>query len=46
MINVRLVAADTSRRVASWLRKDYPKAAPAHGHCPLIVLNGTDRVTH
>lgn len=35
-------AADVSRRAAGWIRKDYPKAASATGHCYLVALCGTD----
>ncbi|WP_233211135.1 DUF3349 domain-containing protein [Mycobacterium sp. shizuoka-1] len=27
-------------RLVAWFRKDYPQAAPARGHCPLIALCG------
>lgn len=26
------------RRFVAWVRQDYPKAAPAHGHCYLVAL--------
>jgi|688.fasta_scaffold1402401_1 hypothetical protein len=29
-------------RVASWLRKDYPRSAPDRGHSYLIALCGVD----
>ncbi len=36
-------ATATPHRMASWLRKDYPKTAPDRGHCYLIALCGSDR---
>lgn len=30
-------------RMATWIRKDYPKTAPDRGHCYLIALCGADR---
>lgn len=29
-------------RVASWIRKDYPRSAPERGHCYLLALVGDD----
>lgn len=29
-------------RVASWIRKDYPKDAPDRGHCYLLAVLGAD----
>lgn len=31
-------AATGPVRVATWLRKDYPRSAPERGHCYLIAL--------
>lgn len=36
-------AVSAPNRVASWIRKDYPKAAPDRGHCYLIALCGMER---
>ena len=30
------------RRLAAWIRKGYPTAAPECGHCYLIALRGLD----
>ena len=27
-------------RLATWIRKDYPRTAPARGHCYLLALCG------
>ena len=35
-------AANKPGRVASWIRKDYPRSAPDRGHSYLIALCGTD----
>ncbi|MGV0993709.1 MAG: hypothetical protein ACOYBX_07075 [Mycobacterium sp.] len=29
-------------RLATWIRKDYPRSAPARGHCYLLALCGID----
>ena len=29
-------------RLAAWFRRDYPRSAPARGHCVLIALCGTE----
>lgn len=39
----RIHAPGAPSRMASWIRRDYPKAAPGHGHCYLIALLGSDR---
>ena len=39
----RISDAVAPGRMASWIRKDYPKAAPDRGHCYLIALYGADR---
>mgnify|MGYP003604204081 CR=1 FL=1 len=36
-------AVATHNRMASWIRRDYPKTAPDRGHCYLIALCGVDR---
>jgi hypothetical protein len=33
-------------RVASWIRKDYPRDAPERGHCYLVALLGGDFASH
>jgi hypothetical protein len=35
-------AAHKAARVASWIRKNYPRSAPDRGHSYLIALYGTD----
>lgn len=37
--------ATAPTRMASWIRKDYPKSAPQRGHCYLLALCGVDYVT-
>ncbi len=37
-------APGVTSRVASWIRKDYPKHAPLRGHCTLLALCGVDEV--
>ncbi len=39
----RISGAVAPSRMASWIRKEYPKAAPDRGHCYLIALCGSDR---
>ncbi len=31
-------------RLTTWIRKDYPRTAPARGHCYLLALCGIDYV--
>jgi|LakMenE01Jun11ns_1017448.scaffolds.fasta_scaffold9948398_5 hypothetical protein len=35
-------AAHKTVRVASWIRRNYPRSAPDRGHSYLIALCGTD----
>jgi len=35
-------AVTALRRVAAWIREDYPGDAPERGHCYLIALRGAD----
>lgn len=39
-------AVATLTRVASWIREDYPRDAPEHGHCYLLALRGADYTSH
>lgn len=39
-------AAATLTRVASWIRKDYPRDAPERGHCYLLALLSVDYASH
>jgi hypothetical protein len=39
-------AVATPTRVASWIRKDYPKDAPERGHCYLVALCGVNYAAH
>lgn len=39
-------AVATPTRVASWIRKDYPKGAPERGHCYLFALCGGNYAGH
>lgn len=36
------VVAVGPSRLASWIRKDYPKYAPERGHSYLLALSGID----
>lgn len=39
-------AMATPTRVASWIRKDYPRDAPERGHCYLLALLSVDYASH
>jgi hypothetical protein len=32
-------------KAADWVRADYPRSAPPHGHMALIALNGREHAT-
>lgn len=34
----RMRGGDAMSRLATWIRKDYPRSAPARGHCYLLAL--------